>query len=132
VTEADTGATTPVILVVDDEWLNRELMDSILTSGGFRVLQARSGEKALEMIANGQPDLVLLDVRMPGMDGYEVCRTIKAGSAALPVIMVTGMEGDAERQAALVAGADDFLSRLAPPQQVIEQVQRLLSAHLNE
>ncbi len=68
---------TPYILIVDDEWMNRELLEAYLKMGGYRVGQANNGEKALEMVADQPPALVMLDVRLPGISGFEVCRRLK-------------------------------------------------------
>jgi DNA-binding response OmpR family regulator len=104
---------TPAILVVDDDWMNRELLQAHLEAAGFEVITANSGDKALEII-NGQiPDLVLLDVRMHGMDGYEVCARLKADDATrrVPIIIVTALDKDEDYLRAVEAGADDFLPK---------------------
>jgi putative two-component system response regulator len=124
--EVDTAHQHPLILVVDDEWLNRELMEGLLTTVGYRVIQANNGERAIQVVGAHQPDLVLLDVRIPGHSGYEICRQIKQISG-IPVVMVTGMEGDEERRMALMAGADDFLSRLMLPEQFLKRIAFWLS-----
>jgi class 3 adenylate cyclase/CheY-like chemotaxis protein len=109
VTESRRAATA---LVVDDQPANIRLLDAVLTSRGYDVVAAESGEEALKRINESPVDLVLLDIRMPGMDGYEVCRQIREqrDTAYLPVVMVTA-SGDEEKVKALEAGADDFLTK---------------------
>jgi class 3 adenylate cyclase/CheY-like chemotaxis protein len=109
VTESRRAAT---VLVVDDQPANIRLLDAVLTSRGYDVVAAESGEEALKRINESPVDLVLLDIRMPGMDGYEVCRQIREqrDTAYLPVVMVTA-SGDEEKVKALEAGADDFLTK---------------------
>lgn len=104
---------TPVILVVDDDWMNRELLEAHLELAGYEVMTANSGEKALEMVAKQPPDLVLLDVRMVGLNGYEVCARMKADKATrhVPIIIVTALDKDEDYQKAIEAGADDFLPK---------------------
>jgi class 3 adenylate cyclase/CheY-like chemotaxis protein len=100
------------ILAVDDLPQNLRLLDAVLSPRGYRVLTATSGEEALEMLPTAGADLVLLDILMPGLDGYEVCRRIRASEefAYLPVVMITA-SGDQEKVRAIEAGADDFVSK---------------------
>jgi DNA-binding response OmpR family regulator len=104
---------TPCILIVDDERDNRELLDIILTSEGFRILTAASGEEALATAALQSPDLILLDVMMPGMTGYDVAARLKGNSATknIPVIMVTALSDPNTRALALSAGANDIVTK---------------------
>jgi two-component system cell cycle response regulator len=102
---------TARVLVVDDVVANVKLLEARLSAEYFEVIAATSGRQALEIAERGLCDIVLLDVLMPGMDGLEVCRRLKADprTAHLPVIMVTALDQTADRIAGLDAGADDFL-----------------------
>lgn len=101
------------VLVVDDILPNVKLLEAKLSSEYYDVLTATNGADALEKVAAQSPDIVLLDVMMPGMDGFEVCRRIKAdpGTAHIPVVMVTALTDSSDRIKGLEAGADDFLSK---------------------
>src|SRR2546430_1937949 len=85
--------TLPRGLVVDDGELNRDLLEAILASEGYEIVHAGDGDTALEIVGRGDVDVVLLDVLMPGLDGYEVCRRIRRdlGKAFLPVVLVTAL-----------------------------------------
>lgn len=101
------------VLVVDDILPNVKLLEAKLASEYYDVLTASNGAEALEKVASQSPDIVLLDVMMPGMDGFEVCRRIKSNpeTAHIPVVMVTALTDTADRIKGLEAGADDFLSK---------------------
>ena len=101
----------PLVLVVDDLATNVRLLEAVLSPKGFRVATASSGEEALDVLGSEHPDLVLLDIVMPGMDGYEVCRRIREdpGTAFLPVIMITA-SGEDQKIRAIESGADDFIN----------------------
>jgi DNA-binding response OmpR family regulator len=115
------------ILVVDDILKNIKLLADILTVKGYAVVTAQSGAEALERIRDQHPDLVLLDVMMPGMTGYEVCQAIRADSAirVLPVILVTALD-PSERIKGLEAGADDFLTKPINQAELLARVRSLL------
>ena len=119
---------TQRILVVDDTPLNVKLLEDVLTMKGYEVATAASGQEALDKIRSGSMDLVLLDVMMPGMNGYEVCRAIRedARTALLPVVMVTALDAKEERVKGLEAGADDFLSKPVNQPELLARVQSLL------
>ena len=101
------------ILVVDDTPANVKLLADLLTVKGYEVATAPNGEEGLKRLAEQRPDLVLLDVMMPGMNGYEVCRAIRSdpSTGVLPVVMVTSLDPAQERIKGLEAGADDFLTK---------------------
>src|SRR6476646_3946533 len=104
---------TARVLVVDDILSNVKLLEAKLTAEYFEVVTAHNGIEALARIEDHAPDIVLLDVMMPGMDGFEVCRRIKADprTAHVPVVMVTALDQPSDRVAGLDAGADDFLTK---------------------
>lgn len=102
--------TSPKILVVDDEPQIRRVMRTTLTSQGYEVHDARSGEEALEAVRSQRFDLILLDVNMPGMGGLEACRTIRATSEAA-IVMLTVRSTEEDKVAALDAGADDYVTK---------------------
>ncbi|MDM0017807.1 adenylate/guanylate cyclase domain-containing protein [Variovorax saccharolyticus] len=116
------------VLVVDDVDKNVRLLADVLTARGYRVSTAASGEEALARIAADPPDLVLLDVMMPGMNGYDVCRAIRADPAlaVLPVVLVTALDPEQERVNGLNAGADDFLGKPIHQAELLARVRSLL------
>ncbi|HVV75716.1 MAG TPA: BTAD domain-containing putative transcriptional regulator [Mycobacteriales bacterium] len=119
--------TAASVLVVDDNATNIRLLDAILSAHGYDVRAAENGRAALQMIADDPPDLVILDVQMPGMNGHEVCRRIREdeASAMLPVIVVTA-SGNEEKLSALDAGADDFVARPFDQAELLARVRSLL------
>ncbi len=116
-----------VVLVVDDGAANRQLVEAYLADLDCAIRTAEDGPTALKSIEAEPPDLVLLDVQMPHMDGYEVCRRIKAGPRGrlLPVVMITALDRTNDRVKALESGADDFMSK---PVERVELVARVRSA----
>jgi len=124
---AAASPTRPIVLVVDDNSANRELIEACLADVACEVRSADNGARALQLITTESPSLVLLDVEMPGMDGYEVCRRIKAmpGGRLLPVVMITAPNQTNDRVMALQSGADDFLTK---PVDRVELVARVRSA----
>ena len=121
----------PVVLAVDDSPLNLELLVTYLQDVDCDVVVAGSGKDALEMAANVLPDLVLLDVMMPGMDGYEVCRRLKANPTTrlVPVVLVTALERVDDRVRGLEAGADDFMSKPIDRMELLARVRSLFRSN---
>jgi class 3 adenylate cyclase/CheY-like chemotaxis protein len=122
------AAARPKILVVDDVPKNVKLLADVLAVKGYETITAASGTEALARVAADAPDLVLLDVMMPGMSGYEVCRAIRAdpAHAMLPIVLVTALDPAQERVKGLEAGADDFLSKPVNQAELLARVRSLL------
>jgi putative two-component system response regulator len=123
-----TSQLTGTVLVADDQLPNRELMEELLTAEGLKVITAPDGSEALQQIQRESIDLVILDVMMPHLNGFEVCEKIKGNPATylLPVILVTALSDRQDRIDGIKAGADDFLTRPVDSTQLIARVRSLL------
>src|SRR5881394_1644981 len=115
------------ILVVDDVPANVKLLEARLSAEYFDVMTACSGAQAIEICARAECDIILLDVMMPDMDGFEVCRALKSNPAThfIPVVMVTALDSPADRVRGLEAGADDFLTKPVADVVLIARVRSL-------
>jgi len=113
------------VLVVDDDPTVREVVVSYLRADGYAVVEAADGETALAVVGGDRPDLVVLDVMLPGVDGLEVCRRIRAGGD-LPVIMLTALGEAMDRVAGLELGADDYLTKPFSPRELVLRVGSVL------
>jgi two-component system, sensor histidine kinase and response regulator len=132
----DTGspephAVPPTILVIDDQIDNLEVMQEHLGVVGFTVLVAQDEESGLDQASYAQPDLILLDVTMPGMDGFEICRRLKAAPAtsAIPVIFITALDDTADKVAGFAAGGLDYITKPFQAEEVLARVQSHLAMH---
>jgi two-component system cell cycle response regulator len=116
------------ILVVDDEPTNRDLLEAILTGAGYRVTQAEGGPAALAQTTGAPPDLILLDLMMPGMTGFEVCQRLKENpaTAEVPVIVVTVLGQINNKETALTSGADDFVTKPVRVEDLLARVRAML------
>jgi CheY-like chemotaxis protein len=116
------------VLIVDDERHNRQLLDAMLTPEGYLLQSVTSGEEAVALVAQQPPDLILLDVMMPGMDGYQVAAEIKGNPATrnIPIILVTALDDRQSRMLGLRAGAEDFLSKPVDRAELSVRVRNLL------
>lgn len=118
----------PKILVVDDEPDALELIEFNLKGAGFEVVTAADGEEALRLARSHVPDLVLLDLMLPEVDGLEVCKILRRDSStsSLPIIMVTAKAGEVDRVLGLELGADDYVSKPFSPRELVLRVKNLL------
>ncbi|HTQ61481.1 MAG TPA: response regulator transcription factor [Candidatus Solibacter sp.] len=117
--------SAPKILVVDDEPQIRRVLRSTLSTRGYEIREAKTGEEALEWMRKERPDLVLLDVNMPGMGGVETCREMRRGSGA-PIIMLTVRNAERDKVAALDAGADDYVVKPFGIEELLARVRAAL------
>jgi len=113
------------VLVVDDEPTLREVVVRYLERAGYRALEAGDGDEAEALLRNRPPDLVILDLMLPGTDGLELCRRIRADSA-LPVIMLTARGEEADRIVGLELGADDYVTKPFSPRELVARVRTVL------
>jgi two-component system KDP operon response regulator KdpE len=113
------------VLVVDDEPQIRRVMRATLTTEGYTVIEARNGAEALDRLRDGYPDLILLDMNMPVLDGLQACREIRAISGA-PIIMLTVRSADKDKVRALDAGADDYVVKPFSIEELLARVRALL------
>lgn len=118
----------PHILVVDDIPLNVELLRTYLKSSGYSVVEAHDGEDALKVVAEKKPDLILLDVMMPKINGFEVCRKLKADPRTqfVPIVMVTALQSIEDKVKGIEAGADDFITKPFNKMELLARVKSLL------
>ncbi|TCT06193.1 response regulator [Aquabacter spiritensis] len=116
------------ILVIEDHPTNRDLMHFLLTKSGFRVLLAEDGTRGLEIARRARPDLVLSDVHMPGLSGFEVVRAMAQDPdlAAIPIIAVTASAMSGDRETMIRAGFHDYVSKPIEPETFVAQVARHL------
>ena len=125
----------PKLLIADDQELNRELLKDLLAPEGYQIVEAENGEQALEVFEQERPDLVLLDVVMPLLDGFEVCQRLKGDPQGrlVPVVMLTALEDSASRIRGIESGADDFISKPPNPLELLPRIKFLTRTRfLNE
>jgi len=116
------------VLIADDEHNIRHILDFSLNAEGFDVLSAHNGEDALSLALEHRPDLIILDIMMPGKGGIETCRALKSDpqTAGIPVVLLSARSSQADREAGAEAGANDYITKPFSPQRVIDTVQGLL------
>jgi DNA-binding response OmpR family regulator len=118
-------ATKGEVLIVDDEPGITRLITMYLEREGFQTASARTGAEALEMVADLKPSLVVLDIMLPDVDGWEVCREIRR-SSDVPIIMLTAREGDEDKIVGLELGADDYVTKPFVPRELVARVKAIL------
>ena len=116
------------ILVVEDHEDNRQIIRDLLSATDYEITEAESGEQALEAVAKQRPDLILMDIQLPGMDGYEATRRIKADPAlrSIPIIAVTSYALSGEEQKARAAGCDEYVAKPYSPRQLLAKIRQYL------
>jgi CheY-like chemotaxis protein len=125
----ETTALGKTVLLVEDNPHNRKIFSGMLTHSGFTVIEAEDGHQALAAVAKKLPDVILMDLSIPGVDGWEVTRRLKsdARTKSVPIIALTAhaMRGDEER--ARTAGCDHYLAKPISPKRVVEEVRKILA-----
>ncbi len=116
------------ILIIDDDAFIRRPLEFILREEGFEPTTAVSGEDGLSKLEGDRPDLILLDVMMPGLDGFSVCRQVKADPrfAAIPVILLTAKGQESDRDRGFAAGATEFMNKPYSPSELLRRVREIL------
>ena len=116
------------ILVVEDQEDNRQIVRDLLTANDYEMTEAENGEEALVAVAKDRPDLILMDIQLPVMDGYEVTRRIKADPSlsSIPVIAVTSYALSGDEEKARAAGCDDFVPKPFSPRQLLAKIRQYL------
>jgi DNA-binding response OmpR family regulator len=117
-------AEQTVVIVEDDPSIS-DLVELYLRQAGFRVLQAPNGERGLELVHQHQPALVVLDIGLPGIDGLEVCRRLRA-TTSVPVLFLTARDGELDRIIGLELGADDYVTKPFSPREIVARVKAIL------
>ncbi|PKN53170.1 MAG: response regulator [Deltaproteobacteria bacterium HGW-Deltaproteobacteria-13] len=118
----------PVILVIEDNEQNLYLMRFLLEKNGFTVIDAMDGEKGVETAKKNKPDLILLDIQLPKMDGYAVARELRKISdlASTPIVAVTSYAMVGDREKVLAAGADGYIEKPIDPEKFVEQIKQFM------
>jgi DNA-binding response OmpR family regulator len=122
---ADTASGERALVIVEDDPNISDLLDMYLREAGFRVLQASTGLRGLELIEQHRPVMVVLDIGLPDIDGFEVCRRIRARSA-VPVLFLTARDGELDRIIGLELGADDYVTKPFSPREIVARVKAIL------
>ena len=122
------------ILVVDDEIYIVHILDFSLGMEGYEVVTALDGEQALEKVKTEKPDLIVLDIMMPKLDGYEVCKNIKSNAATqhIPVILLSAKGRNVDQKLGFDVGADDYITKPFSPRKLVERINQLLGQAVTE
>jgi DNA-binding response OmpR family regulator len=118
----------PKVLIIDDDDTYRSVINDVLTESGYLVVEARSGAEGLEQARQANPDVILLDIMMPVVDGYQTCRKLRHNPATrgIPIIMLTALTDSEARFRSKEAGADDYIAKPYPPQEMKNRIERQL------
>lgn len=114
------------VLVVDDEKNIRELIQLYLTNAGYRVVNAGDGAEGLRLARTDKPDLIVLDLMLPQVDGYDVCRRLRREGNDLPIIMLTARDDDVDKIVGLELGADDYMTKPFNPRELVARIKAVL------
>jgi two-component system alkaline phosphatase synthesis response regulator PhoP len=119
------------VLVVDDEVNITQILEFSIGAEGFEVIAAQNGEEAIEKARREQPDLIILDIMMPKIDGYEACRILKANPLTrnIPVVLLTAKGRDIDKRLGMEVGATDYIVKPFSPNRLVERINQLLSCH---
>lgn len=119
------------VLVVDDEVNITQILEFSIGAEGFDVITAQNGEEAIEKARREQPDLIILDIMMPKIDGYEACRILKANPLTrnIPVVLLTAKGRDIDKRLGTEVGATDYIVKPFSPNRLVERINQLLSCH---
>jgi two-component system alkaline phosphatase synthesis response regulator PhoP len=122
------------ILVVDDEIYIVHILDFSLGMEGYEVITALDGEQALEKVKTEKPDLIVLDIMMPKLDGYEVCKNIKSSAETqhIPVILLSAKGRNVDQKLGFDVGADDYITKPFSPRKLVERINQLLGQTITE
>ncbi len=122
------------ILVVDDEIYIVHILDFSLGMEGYEVVTALDGEQALEKVKTEKPDLIVLDIMMPKLDGYEVCKSIKSSAETqhIPVILLSAKGRNVDQKLGFDVGADDYITKPFSPRKLVERINQLLGQTVSE
>jgi len=122
------------VLVVDDEIYIVHILDFSLGMEGYEVLTALDGEQALEKARNERPDLIVLDIMMPKLDGYETCKALKSDAATkdIPVILLSAKGRNVDQKVGFEVGADDYITKPFSPRKLVERINSILGQPTNQ
>ena len=115
------------ILVVEDQEDNRRIVRDLLTSAGFQLIEAVTGKEGVQMAETNKPDLILMDIQMPEMDGYEATRQIKTRMKHIPIIVITSYALSGDDAKAMAAGADAYVSKPFSPRGLLATIRKFLA-----
>lgn len=120
---------TPLVLIVDDNDEHRSMYNTILQWAGFRVIEASDGPSGISQARIMRPDVILMDLYMPGLDGWEACRSLKANieTTRIPIIALTALVFDEAKQEAIDAGCERFVSKGVHPERILQTIREVLA-----